>query len=164
MQLFRDWKDNLTALKSLLYLILVQNFGFYIPLTFFGIGPHIETGILAYLALLLWPVGILAILWCFRDFTFKGHGTPLPIDPPKELVASGPYRYVRNPIYVSVILILLGHFLWFGFWWLLVYSGLAFLATHIFIILYEEPNLRDRFGASYEDYLSKVPRWIPKLK
>lgn len=154
----------MTTLKSLLYLLLAQNFGFYVPLTFFLKGPRIETGILAYLAFLLWPVGALAVLWCFWDFTFKGRGTPAPIDPPKELVVSGLYRYIRNPIYVGVVLILLGHFLWFGFWWLLVYAGLAFLLTHLFVILYEEPNLRKRFGAGYEDYLRKVPRWIPRFK
>lgn len=154
----------MTTLKSLLYLFLSQNFGFYIPLAFFRIGPKLETGILAYLAFILWPVGSLTVLWCFWGFTFMGYGTPAPIDPPKELVVSGLYRYVRNPIYVSVILILLGHFLWFGFWWLLLYAGLAFVVTHLYVTFYEEPNLGKRFGASYEVYLSKVPRWIPKFK
>jgi protein-S-isoprenylcysteine O-methyltransferase Ste14 len=154
----------MNALKSLLYLLIVQNFGFYIPLTFYRNGPLLETGIFAYLALLLWPVGTLSILWCFWDFTFKGHGTPAPIDPPKELVASGLYRFVRNPIYVGVFLILLGHFLWLGFWSLLVYGGLASLGTHLFVTLYEEPTLRKRFGSSYEDYLSRVPRWIPRFR
>jgi protein-S-isoprenylcysteine O-methyltransferase Ste14 len=154
----------LTALKSLLYLLIIQNFGFYFPLAFFRIGPRMDTGLLAYLAFLLWPVGTLTVLWCFWDFTFKGYGTPAPIDPPKELVVTGLYRYVRNPIYVSVLLILFGHFLWFGFWWLLLYAGLAFLVTHLFVTLYEEPNLRKRFGVSYENYLGRVPRWIPKFK
>lgn len=154
----------MAALKSLLYFLLEQNFGFYIPLAFFRAGPRIETGALAYLAILLWPAGALALLWCFWDFSFKGRGTPAPVDPPKVLVVSGLYRYVRNPIYVSVILILLGHFLWFGFWRLLVYAGSAFLVAHLFVILYEEPNLRKRFGASYEDYLRKVPRWIPRFE
>jgi protein-S-isoprenylcysteine O-methyltransferase Ste14 len=159
-----DWKNHLTALKSLLYFLLVQNFGFYVPLAFFRIGPQIETGALAYLALLLWPVGTLTILWGFWDFSFKGHGTPAPIDPPKTLVTSALYSYVRNPIYMSVILILFGHFLWFGYWQLLMYAGLAFLVTHLYVTLYEEPNLRKRFGRGYEDYLREVPRWIPKLK
>jgi protein-S-isoprenylcysteine O-methyltransferase Ste14 len=154
----------MNALKSLLYLILIQNFGFYIPLAFYRNGPQVETGLFAYFSLLLWPVGALAILLCFWDFTFKGHGTPAPIDPPKELVASGLYCFVRNPIYDSVFLILLGHFLWFGFWWLLVYAGIAFLGSHLYVTLHEEPNLRKRFGSSYEDYFSQVPRWIPRFK
>jgi protein-S-isoprenylcysteine O-methyltransferase Ste14 len=155
---------HLTALKSVLYLLVVQNFGFYIPLTLSRIGPKAPTGALAYLAFLLWLLGILGVLWCFWDFTYRGRGTPLPTDPPRELVVSGLYRHVRNPIYVSVILILLGHFLWFGYWSLLVYAGLAFVGTHLFVILYEEPSLRNRFGAAYEDYLIKVPRWFPTFK
>ncbi len=142
----------------------MQNFGFYVPLAFFRFGSRIETGIFAYLAFLLWPVGTPITLWCFWDFTFKGRGTPMPIDPPKELVASGPYRYVRNPIYLGVMLILVGHFLWFGSWGLAGYAGLAFLGTHLFVVLYEEPSLRRRFGSSYEDYLSRVPRWVPRFK
>ena len=154
----------MTALKSLLYLLLVQNFGFYIPLAYSRSGPAIHFGPLAYLAFLLWALGTLGVLWCFWDFTFRGRGTPLPTDPPKALVVSGLYRHVRNPIYVSVILILLGHFLWFGNWSLLVYAVLAFVGTHLFVILYEEPGLRKRFGAAYEDYLIKVPRWLPTFK
>ena len=154
----------MTALKSLLYLLVVQNFGFYIPLALCRSGPKAPTSALANLAFLLWSLGILGVLWCFRDFTYRGRGTPLPTDPPRELVVSGLYRHVRNPIYVSVILILLGHFLWFGYWSLLVYAGLAFVGTHLFVILYEEPGLRKRFGAAYEDYLIKVPRWFPTFK
>ena len=154
----------MTVLKSLLYLLLVQNFGFYVPLAFCRSGPQMHTRALAYLALLMWPLGILGVLWCFWDFTYIGRGTPLPTDPPKELVASGLYAHVRNPIYVSVILILLGHFLWFGYWSLLVYTSLAFVGTHLFVTLYEEPSLLKRFGEPYEDYLSKVPRWIPTIK
>src|SRR5512140_1440940 len=102
----------MTALKSLLYFLVVQNFGFYIPLAFFQTGARIHSGLLAYLALSLWAAGLMIVLWCFYEFTFRGRGTPLPLDPPRELVVSGLYRYVRNPIYVGVLLILLGHFLW----------------------------------------------------
>jgi protein-S-isoprenylcysteine O-methyltransferase Ste14 len=86
------------------------------------------------------------------------------MDPPKELVAVGFYRYVRNPMYVGILLILIGHFLWFGFWLLLVYSAVAFVITHLFVILYEEPTLKKNFGAAYEGYLERVPRWIPRFK
>jgi protein-S-isoprenylcysteine O-methyltransferase Ste14 len=154
----------MTALKSLLYLLVVQNFGFYVPLALCRSGPKAPTGTLAYFAFLMWSLGILGVLWCFWDFTYRGRGTPLPTDPPKELVAAGLYRHVRNPIYLSVILILLGHFLWFGYSSLLVYAGLAFVGTHLFVIFYEEPGLRKRFGAAYEDYLMRVPRWLPTFK
>ena len=154
----------MTALKSLIFLILAPGvLGFYIPLAFLRAGPHIDTGWLGYLAYPLWILGSLGLLWCFWDFTFKGRGTPAPIDPPQELVASGLYRYVRNPMYVSVLTIILGHFLCFGYWYLLAYLAFFFLMTHLFVTGYEEPDLRKRFGASYEEYLRQVPRWIPKL-
>ena len=151
--------------KSLLYLIVEAGlFALYIPLTFLRSGPHIETGVMSFLAVPLWLIGALIVLWCFWDFTFKGRGTPLPTDPPMELVTTGPYHYIRNPIYVGVLSIFLGHFLWFGYWALLLYTILAFLGVHLFIVLYEEPTLKRRFGAAYEDYLKKVPRWIPKIR
>ena len=103
-------------------------------------------------------------MWSFWNFLAEGRGTPAPIDPPKELISVGFYRYVRNPMYVGVILILIGHFLWFGFWWLLIYTALAFLIVHLFVTRYEEPTLKRKFGAAYEDYLKNVPRWIPRLR
>jgi len=155
----------MTVFKSLLYLLLEAGlFALYVPLALLRSGPRLETGAIAWLALPLWLLGSLVILLCFWSFTFQGRGTPIPIDPPKELVASGPYRYVRNPIYVGVLLIFLGHFLWFGYWGLLMYAVLTFIGVHFFVVLYEEPNLKRRFGASYEEYLKRVPRWIPRIK
>ena len=155
----------MTAFKSLLYLIVEAGlFALYIPLTFLRTGSRIEMGIISFLAIPVWLIGTLLVLWCFWDFTFKGHGTPAPIDPPKELVITGFYRYVRNPIYVGVLLIFLGHFLWFGYLALLLYTVFAFIGVHAFIVWYEEPTLKRKFGAAYEEYLKRVPRWIPRLK
>ncbi len=155
----------MTPYKSLLYLIFEAGlFALYIPLALLRTGPRVETGVVSFLAIPLWLIGSLTVLWCFWDFTFRGRGTPLPTDPPKELVVTGPYRYVRNPIYVGVALIFLGHFLWFGYWALLIYTVLAFIGVHVFVVLYEEPTLKRKFGAAYEDYLRRVPRWIPKFK
>jgi len=151
--------------KSLLYLIVEAGlFALYVPLTFLRRGAHIETGVFSFLAIPLWLTGSLIVLRCFWHFTFKGRGTPAPIDPPKELVIIGFYRYVRNPIYVGVLSIFLGHFLWFGYWALLSYTIFAFIGVHFFIILYEEPTLKKKFGAEYEEYCKRVPRWIPNLK
>lgn len=136
----------------------------YIPLALLRRGPQIETGILAYLAFPLWFLGGTILLWSFWNFLHEGRGTPAPIDPPKELVATGFYRYVRNPMYVGVFLLVLGHFLWFGFLWLLVYLAIVFLIIHTFVTTYEEPTLKRKFGASYEEYLKRVPRWIPRFK
>jgi protein-S-isoprenylcysteine O-methyltransferase Ste14 len=104
------------------------------------------------------------ILRCFWDFTFTGHGTPAPIDPPKTLVTTGLYRYVRNPIYLDALAILIGHFLWFKTLWMLAYVIVVFLAFHLFVTMYEEPTLKEKFGVAYEQYCKFVPRWIPKIK
>lgn len=151
----------MTALKSLIFLIAAPGVvALYVPLALLRKGPHIETGPFAYLALPLWLLGGWMLLWSFWDFLVRGRGTPMPIDPPKELVVAGFYRYVRNPMYVGVLLLLIGHFLWFGYWLLLAYTALAFTATHLFVTLYEEPTLRRKFGAAYEDYMRRVPRWL----
>jgi Putative protein-S-isoprenylcysteine methyltransferase len=118
----------------------------------------------AYLAFPLWAVGGIILLWSFWNFLIQGRGTPAPIDPPKELVATGFYRYVRNPMYVGVLAVILGHFLWFGYWNLLIYAIVVFAVFHTFVTYYEEPTLKRKFGASYEDYLKKVPPWIPRFK
>ncbi len=157
--------STMTALKSLLFLILAAGLDAgYIPFALLPRDPRVQTGIFAYLAFPLWLLGGVTVLWCFWDFTFKGHGTPNPIDPPKELVATGLYRYVRNPIYVGVLSILTGHFLWFQSIWMLVYAVVAFLGMHLFVALYEEPMLKEKFGVAYEDYCRAVPRWIPKIR
>ena len=155
----------MTALRSLLFFILAPGMvAGYIPLALLRTGPKIQTGFLSYLAVPLWLTGLTVLLWCFRDFLAKGKGTPAPIDPPKELVVSGLYNYVRNPMYVGVLLVIIGHFLWFGFWSLLIYALVVFIAFNTFVTYYEEPNLKTRFGTAYENYLKRVPRWIPEFK
>ena len=155
----------MTALKSLIFLIIAPGtVAGYIPLVLLQRGPQVETGIFAYLAFPLWAIGGMILLWSFWNFLIQGRGTPAPIDPPRELVAVGFYRYVRNPMYFGILLILIGHFLWFGFWWLLAYTAFAWLITHLFVTSYEEPTLSRKFGAAYEDYLRRVPRWIPRIK
>ena len=154
----------MTVLKSLLYLVFEAGlFAIYIPLKLLRNGPRLETGIFSFLAIPLWLAGSLIILRCFLDFAFRGRGTPVPTDPPRELVVTGFYRYVRNPIYVGVLMIFLGHFLWFGTLALLTYTAVAFTGVHLFILLYEEPTLKKKFGTSYEEYLKQVPRWIPRI-
>ncbi len=155
----------MTALKSLLFLIVAPGIvAGYIPLALLRRGPQVETGVLAYLAFPLWAVGGMILLWSFWNFLVQGLGTPAPIDPPKELVATGFYRYVRNPMYVGILLILIGHFLWLKVIWLIVYAAIVFLAFHLFVTLYEEPALKKKFGTGYEEYLKKVPRWFPRFR
>ena len=155
----------MTALKSLLFLVVAPGMvAGYIPLALLRRGPQIETGIVAWLAFPLWLIGAVILLWSFWNFLAQGRGTPAPIDPPKELVAVGFYRYTRNPMYVGVLLVIIGHVLWFGFWNLLIYVVVIFLAFNTFVAYYEEPTLRKKFGAAYEDYCRRVPRWFLKLK
>jgi protein-S-isoprenylcysteine O-methyltransferase Ste14 len=155
----------MTIIKSLLYLLFEAGiFALYIPLALLRTGPRIDFGIISFLAIPLWLIGGLIVLWCFWNFTFQGRGTPLPSDPPRELVITGPYRYVRNPIYMGVFAIFFGHFLWFAYWALFIYTVLAFIGAHIFVVLYEEPTLKRKFGESYENYLQHVPRWLPRLR
>lgn len=155
----------MTALKSLLFLIVAPGMvAGYIPLAFFRQGPQLEMGIVAYLAFPFWLIGGIVLLWSFWNFLREGGGTPAPVDPPKDLVATGFYRYTRNPMYVGVLAIILGHFLWFGYWYLLLYAFLVFIAFNTFVRSYEEPTLSGKFGASYEEYMRRVPRWIPRFK
>lgn len=155
----------MTALKSFLFLLLAPGMvAGYIPLALLRQGPQIEIGFLAWLAFPLWLIGGMILLWSFWNFLVQGRGTPAPIDPPRELVAVGFYRYVRNPMYVGILAAIIGHFLWFGYWTLLVYAIVVFVAFNTFVTYYEEPTLKKKFGTAYEDYLRKVPRWIPRLK
>jgi protein-S-isoprenylcysteine O-methyltransferase Ste14 len=154
-----------TALKSFLFLVLAPGMvAGYIPLVLLRQGPRFEPGILALLAFPLWTIGAVILLWSFWNFLAQGDGTPAPVDPPRELVAVGFYRVVRNPMYVGVLAAILGHFLWFGYWNLLIYAGIVFIAFHVFVKYYEEPTLKKKFGTAYERYLENVPRWIPRLR
>ena len=84
------------------------------------------------------------------------------MDAPKRLVARGLYRFVRNPMYVGVLLAILGQALWFGSAATLWYAMVAALFFHLFVVFYEEPTLRRKFGESYTEYAKSVPRWMPK--
>ena len=107
-------------------------------------------------------LGVGLYLWCAGAFTFIGKGTPAPIDAPKALVVQGPYRWVRNPMYVAVLLVILGQAIVLRSSLLVGYALLFWLVVHTFVILVEEPSLRDQFGSSYDAYLRRVPRWIPR--
>ncbi len=101
-------------------------------------------------------------LWCAWDFVTVGQGTPAPIDPPRFLVARGLYRVVRNPMYVGILLVLLGESIIFRSVSILIYAAIVCLLFHLFVVFYEEPTLKRKFGASYEEYCRAVPRWIPR--
>ena len=106
--------------------------------------------------------GLTGLLWCFADFIVEGEGTPAPYDAPRNLVSRRLYRWVRNPMYVAVLAIVLGEAVLFGSVALLSYAIALWLLFHLFVTLYEEPTLRARFGPSYDAYRAVVPRWIPR--
>lgn len=105
-------------------------------------------------------VGIGGLLWCIADFYIKGKGTLAPWSPPEKLVVNGLYRYSRNPMYISVGLILLGWAISFNAFGLYIYFLLVLTAFHLFIIYYEEPYLKRKYGRKWELYADHVPRWL----
>jgi protein-S-isoprenylcysteine O-methyltransferase Ste14 len=120
-------------------------------------------GALALAGGLLFCLGACLYLRCAWDFATVGRGTPAPIDPPRELVVSGPFRYVRNPFYVGIVSMLLAEAVLFRSGRLLWYAALFFVCFHWFVVLYEEPALRARFGEGYLRYCTTVRRWVPRL-
>ncbi len=100
----------------------------------------------------------------FWGFALRGKGTPLPIDPPKRLVVEGPYGLVRNPMYWSVASVMLGEAAVFHSVALAELAFAFFAGVNVFVLLYEEPALRRKFGAEYEEYCRRVPRWLPRTK
>jgi protein-S-isoprenylcysteine O-methyltransferase Ste14 len=115
---------------------------------------------------LLFIAGGIALYFAcaFWGFAMRGKGTPAPIDPPKKLVVEGPYRIVRNPMYWSVVSVLLGEALIFHSLALVELAVALFSGANLFVLFYEEPVLRRKFGAEYEDYCRRVPRWLPRFK
>ena len=109
-------------------------------------------------------VGVILLLCCVRDFFVSGKGTLAPWDPPKHLVMVGLYRFVRNPMYLSVLTMVLGWSLTFGSAWLTLYMVVLAVAFHLRVVLYEEPWLQRQFSAEWSAYSAAVPRWLPRLR
>ncbi|MGH7556710.1 MAG: methyltransferase family protein [Gemmatimonadota bacterium] len=110
----------------------------------------------------LMVIGAGLALASVATFVVKGRGTPAPFDAPREFVASGPYRWVRNPMYIGGFLLLAGYALCTSSVAALLVALAMLAAAHLFVVLYEEPALRRRFGASYEAYVRSTPRWLPR--
>src|SRR6266487_6326339 len=156
----------MVALKTLMFTILV-------PGTLLGVVPWLllrRSGGGALAIPSIWLIGLLPLLlgiglyfWCAGEFTFIGKGTPAPIDAPKFLVREGPYRWVRNPMYLAVFSVVIGEAILFHSLLLVGYVLLVGLVVHLFVVFYEEPRLARQFGESYEAYLRTVPRWLPRF-
>jgi len=156
----------MVALKTLIFSILVPGtVAFFVPWLLLQ-----QSGGLVFMFPSLWLAGFLPLLlgvglylWCAGAFTFIGKGTPAPIDAPKFLVKEGPYQWVRNPMYLAVLSIVIGQAILFRSFLLVGYALLVGLVVHLFVVLVEEPSLRHQFGESYESYLRTVPRWLARF-
>jgi protein-S-isoprenylcysteine O-methyltransferase Ste14 len=110
-------------------------------------------------------LGFAVALRCVWDFGWTGRGTPVPVAPPQRLVVVGFYRYVRNPMYVGFFVGWAGLWVVFGRATLVAITAVAAVMAGValFVRLYEEPTLRGKFGADYEEYCRNVPRWLPRI-
>ena len=112
------------------------------------------------LGLMPLAIGVVALLWCVRDFYVSGKGTLAPWAPPERLVIVGLYRYSRNPMYVAVTLILVGWAVSFGSMGLLAYASVVAAAFYFRVVFGEEPWLARAHGTAWEQYVTRVPRWL----
>ncbi|MBI5354208.1 MAG: isoprenylcysteine carboxylmethyltransferase family protein [Chloroflexi bacterium] len=116
------------------------------------------------LGVLFLVVGLGLFIWCVSLFAKVGEGTLAPWDPTRNLVAVGPYRFVRNPMISSVAFLLIGQALFRVSWVIGIWAGVFMIINHVYFIFSEEPGLEKRFGESYRIYKENVPRWIPRLR
>jgi protein-S-isoprenylcysteine O-methyltransferase Ste14 len=108
-------------------------------------------------------LGIIGLLDSFSRFALQGLGTPAPVLPTRRLVITGLYRYVRNPMYLAVVITILGQGVLLGSLPLLAYGGLVWVLFHMFVLVYEEPTLGASFGSEYKAFCAEVPRWVPRF-
>ena len=155
----------MTALKTILFFILVPFLcigmvPLYLVMTE---RPLFSFGAFRWVALLFWLFGWMVLIWCCRDFIVWGHGTPNPLDPPRELVVKGLYRVARNPMYIGATAVLVGWVFWSPSLPILLMPVICFTASYLFVVFYEEPHLRKTFGGVYDAYCQSVPRWLPPV-
>lgn len=161
-----SWSSAWLALRSLLWTILLPGFfAGYMPWRFFGLGrSRVEwLNPTSFVGLICIGLSVVLLAACIVEFAWSGRGTLSPIDPPRYLVIRGLYKYVRNPMYLSVTTIILGEVLLTHSQALAFYWAMWFVGANLFVIGYEEPTLRRRFGRSYDEYTKQVARWIPRF-
>ena len=158
--------------RSLIPILNTILFTIFVPGTVAGYIPYRLTdrfadrasGPLEWLAVVVIVLGAAIYFRCAWEFAVRGLGTPAPIAPTKFLVTTALHRYIRNPMYVGVALVIVGEAVLFRSLHVLVYAAFMLTAAHTFVVLYEEPTLKRQFGESYEQYRRTVPRWIPRFR
>jgi len=133
----------------------------YVPLRVIGRDGEMPHG-WSYIGVVPVMIGLVIYGWTAFDFAWTGRGTPAPIDPPRRLVVHGLYRYVRNPMYVGVLLVIVGEALLRRSWQTLEYAVGVYVMFSGVVLLLEEPLLRSQFGTAYSQYCAEVPRWVPR--
>jgi len=151
---------RLLASTAVFTLIAPVGVTVFVPWLLLSRHPNLAAGAGFVAGLALISLGALIYLRCARDFIFAGHGTPAPYDPPKLLVERGLYRYTRNPMYVGVTAALAGEALLFHSVTMAIYAAVVATGFHLRVVRYEERVLRQAFGAQFEDYCRRVPRWL----
>jgi protein-S-isoprenylcysteine O-methyltransferase Ste14 len=150
--------------RNLIFTLVVPGCGaVYIPWWILRRGHGAHTPV-AWQASVVIGIGVVLYFSCLWVYVSVGRGTPGPWDAPRRFVAAGPYRWVRNPMYISALLVVLGEAWLFLSLPLLVYAGTLAAFFHLFVIGYEEPTLSRTFGETYEAYGRIVPRWIPRAR
>ena len=150
------------VIRNLLFTVVIPGLGgFWVPWWILTRNGRTPTPVM-WEAVVVIAAGIALYVWCVWNFAAVGSGTPGPWDAPRQVVAVGPHRWVRNPIYIAALLVVLGQAGLFMSLPVLVYAGAMALCFHLFVIGYEEPTLRRRFGSAYLEYRRAVPRWIPR--
>jgi protein-S-isoprenylcysteine O-methyltransferase Ste14 len=127
-----------------------------------GVSRPDSLGIAQFAGAAITLAGAALAVWCVVTFAVAGRGTPAPFDPPRRLVVSGPYRFVRNPMYIGAGLALVGASVFYRSSALLAYTALFAIVTHLFVTLYEEPTLARLFGPAYDEYRARARRWLPR--
>jgi protein-S-isoprenylcysteine O-methyltransferase Ste14 len=153
-------------LKTVLFTIFVPGtVAGYVPWRFRGQATTALHGFEEGAAIAVIVVGVCIYLHtAFWGFAFTGGGTPAPIAPTKRLVVVGLHRFVRNPMYIGVGLVIGGQAWLFWSRSTAIYLAFFLLMAHLFVLLYEEPTLNRTFGEEYDEYRARVPRWIPKIR
>src|SRR5258705_2699972 len=155
----------LALFRSIVYAALFVSFVLvFIPdqiLRAAGITGPTQIGTWHWTGLTLVVLGGALAVWCILRFALVGKGTPAPFDPPRKLVAAGPYRWSRNPMYIGAGIALCGAALFYQSAALVAFAAGFLVVTHLFVVFYEEPTLERTFGARYADYRNAVPRWMP---
>lgn len=148
-------------IRNVVFTLIVPGIGaVLIPWLILG-GQSATGGPLSWLGIALIAAGWALYLWCLWLFATIGRGTPGPWDAPRHLVVAGPYRWVRNPIYLGVLLVIAGEAALFASVGLVVYGVIAAVLFQLFVLGYEEPTLQATFGAEYTTYRKSVWRWLP---